>query len=92
MRIFAEWNNDRMKFEAEQYNVIDLLLFVGNVLKNGAEAVEFLTPEQVAKMALKAFETNKESSTTAARVIFLSELNELREAYQGGNRAEEVDD
>lgn len=92
MRIFAEWNNDRMKFEVEQCNVIDLLLFVGNVLKNGAETVEFLTPEQVAKMALKAFETNKESSTTAARLIFLAELNKLREAYQGGNRAEEVDD
>lgn len=92
MRIFAEWNNDRMKFEAEQCDAIDLLLFVGNVLKSGAKAIEFLTPEQVAKMALKAFETNKESSTTAQRVIFLAELNELIKAYQGGNRAEEVDD
>lgn len=92
MRIFAEWNNDRMKFEAEQCNVIDLLLFVGNVLKSGAKAVEFLTPEQVAGMALKAHETNKEGSTTAEWVIFLAELNKLREDYQGGNRAEEVDD
>lgn len=89
MRIFAEWNNDRMKFEAEQCDVIDLLLFVGNVLKSGAEAVGFLTPEQMAKMALKAVEVNKESSSDAERVIFLAELNALREHYRSKNSAEE---
>lgn len=89
MRMFAEWNDNRMKCSIEKASVIDIMLFVGNIIEHGAEAVGFLTPEQMAKMALKAFEGNKESSSDAERVIFLAELNALREHYKSKNSAEE---
>lgn len=89
MRMFAKWNNNRMKCSFEKATVIDIMLFVGQIIENGAEAVGFLTPEQMAKMALKAFEVNKESSSDAERVIFLAKLNALHEHYKSKNSAEE---
>lgn len=72
--MFAKWNNNRMKCSFEKATVIDIMLFVGQIIEDGAEAVGFLTPEQMAKMALKAFEVNKESSSDAERVIFFSRI------------------
>lgn len=89
MRMFAECNNNRMQCSFEKASVIDIMLFVGQIIESGAEAVGFLTPEQTAKMALKAFEFNKESSSDAERVTFLAELNALREHYKSKNSAEE---
>lgn len=89
MRMFAKWNNNGMECSFEKASVIDIMLFVGQIIENGAEAVDFLTPEQMAKMALKAFEVNKESSSDAERVFFLAKLNALREHYKRKNSAEE---
>lgn len=89
MRIFAKWNNHKMECSFEKASVIDIMLFVAQIIEIGAEAVGFLTPDQMAKMALKAFEGNNESSSDAERVIFLAELNALREHYKSKNSAEE---
>lgn len=85
MRMFAKYNDNGMECSFEKASVIDIMLFVGQIIESGAEAVGFLTPEQMAKTALEAFEVNKESSSDAERAIFLAELNALREHYKSKN-------
>lgn len=78
--------------QMEDCSITELLIFIGKILKDASESIEFLQPRQVAVLALKFHEANKESSSIASKAIVLSELNGLYQAYKNKEDTEGSND
>lgn len=92
MYIKFELDGTHATTQMEDCSITDLLLFIGQILKDASESIEFLKPSKVAELALKFHEANKESSSNASKVISLSELNGLYQAYKNKEHTEGSND
>ena len=92
MHIKFELDGIHSTTQMEDCSITALLIFIGKILKDASESIEFLQPRQVAVLALKFHEANKESSSIANKAIVLSELNGLYQAYKNKEDTEGSND
>ena len=92
MHIKFELDGNHGTTQMEDCSITELLIFIGKILKDASESIEFLQPRQVAELALKFHEANKESSSNASKVIVLSEIYGLYQAYKNKEHTEGSND